>query len=116
MYCCIDYFYSSRRRHTICALVSGVQTFALPIWSLVVEFVGIEEQAYSLRQDLIKEMNQHIADTVSDREPFIWILEKLSNEISRRKFEHPFRFKYVPVRSEGGRVGKDGVSTCRSRW
>src|SRR3546814_7199005 len=38
-------------------------------WSLVVEFVGIEEQAYSLRQDLIKEMNQHIADTVSDREP-----------------------------------------------
>src|SRR3546814_8383465 len=58
-------------------------------WSLVVEFVGIEEQAYSLRQDLIKEMNQHIADTVSDREPFIWILEKLSNEISRRKFEHP---------------------------
>src|SRR3546814_9428862 len=28
MYC----FFSSRRRHTMCALVTGVQTCALPIW------------------------------------------------------------------------------------
>src|SRR3546814_6412734 len=26
-------FFSSRRRHTICALVTGVQTCALPIWT-----------------------------------------------------------------------------------
>src|SRR3546814_16897650 len=33
---CIDavirFFFSSRRRHTSCALVTGVQTCALPIW------------------------------------------------------------------------------------
>src|SRR3546814_7854859 len=29
MFC---FFFSSRRRHTICALVTGVQTCALPIW------------------------------------------------------------------------------------
>src|SRR3546814_5342767 len=29
-----EYFYSSRRRHTRCALVPGVQTYALPISSL----------------------------------------------------------------------------------
>src|SRR3546814_20875580 len=31
--CCDDlyFFFSSRRRHTICALVTGVQTCALPI-------------------------------------------------------------------------------------
>src|SRR3546814_18519347 len=29
MLCC--FFYSNRRRHTSCALVTGVQTFALPI-------------------------------------------------------------------------------------
>src|SRR3546814_4801433 len=29
MYC---FFFSSRRRHTRCALVTGVQTCALPIW------------------------------------------------------------------------------------
>src|SRR3546814_4748664 len=30
----IDFFFSSRRRHTRCALVTGVQTCALPIWDL----------------------------------------------------------------------------------
>src|SRR3546814_4822482 len=29
------FFFSSRRRHTRCALVTGVQTCALPIWRLV---------------------------------------------------------------------------------
>src|SRR3546814_14486682 len=32
---CILFFFSSRRRHTRCALVTGVQTCALPISSLV---------------------------------------------------------------------------------
>src|SRR3546814_9736558 len=30
----VFFFFSSRRRHTRCALVTGVQTCALPIWSL----------------------------------------------------------------------------------
>src|SRR3546814_1168927 len=30
---CVFFFFSSRRRHTRCALVTGVQTCALPIWS-----------------------------------------------------------------------------------
>src|SRR3546814_1459976 len=29
--CCFCFFFSSRRRHTRCALVTGVQTCALPI-------------------------------------------------------------------------------------
>src|SRR3546814_6278087 len=31
LYFCVLFFFSSRRRHTICALVTGVQTCALPI-------------------------------------------------------------------------------------
>src|SRR3546814_1571071 len=31
MRCCFIFFFSSRRRHTRCALVTGVQTCALPI-------------------------------------------------------------------------------------
>src|SRR3546814_4270739 len=31
--CVIVLFFSSRRRHTRCALVTGLQTCALPIWS-----------------------------------------------------------------------------------
>src|SRR3546814_3412988 len=30
--CSMEFFFSSRRRHTRCALVTGVQTCALPIW------------------------------------------------------------------------------------
>src|SRR3546814_387676 len=30
------FFFSSRRRHTRCALVTGVQTCALPIWALTI--------------------------------------------------------------------------------
>src|SRR3546814_4993687 len=31
IYCCVLFCFSSRRRHTRCALVTGVQTCALPI-------------------------------------------------------------------------------------
>src|SRR3546814_2402473 len=34
---CLFFFFSSRRRHTRCALVTGVQTCALPIFSNVFE-------------------------------------------------------------------------------
>src|SRR3546814_9000579 len=32
LYLCLVFFFSSRRRHTRCALVTGVQTCALPIF------------------------------------------------------------------------------------
>src|SRR3546814_4625916 len=38
------FFFSSRRRHTRCALVTGVQTCALPIYHPVIE-IAIEEDA-----------------------------------------------------------------------
>src|SRR3546814_9230145 len=44
---CFVFFFSSRRRHTRCALVTGVQTCALPIYSPVKEialhadFIGV---------------------------------------------------------------------------
>src|SRR3546814_14771593 len=41
---CEIFFFSSRRRHTRCALVTGVQTCALPI------SVGRDPRAYSRRQ------------------------------------------------------------------
>src|SRR3546814_8960210 len=39
-YACNCFCFSSRRRHTICALVTGVQTCALPIFDNDVEAVG----------------------------------------------------------------------------
>src|SRR3546814_4146110 len=39
----LNFFFSSRRRHTRCALVTGVQTCALPI-SVIPEGVGMNPQ------------------------------------------------------------------------
>src|SRR3546814_3115486 len=39
-YCVVLFFFSSRRRHTRCALVTGVQTCALPIC-----FISTDDQA-----------------------------------------------------------------------
>src|SRR3546814_3862221 len=36
----VCFFFSSRRRHTRCALVTGVQTCALPIWLSPVAVFG----------------------------------------------------------------------------
>src|SRR3546814_676087 len=34
-FCLVSFFFSSRRRHTRCALVTGVQTCALPIYTVI---------------------------------------------------------------------------------
>src|SRR3546814_2821436 len=41
MFFCLIFFFSSRRRHTICALVTGVQTCALPICARARRFVHL---------------------------------------------------------------------------
>src|SRR3546814_6234863 len=47
MLCCfygVFFFFSSRRRHTRCALVTGVQTCALPICLVLKEQGWLEEE------------------------------------------------------------------------
>src|SRR3546814_1562959 len=69
----IFFFFSSRRRHTRCALVTGVQTCALPICSRPTPTAGGGATA-------------------------------------------GVRDAHSTSRSEERRVGKECVSTCRSRW
>src|SRR3546814_10407220 len=71
------FFFSSRRRHTRCALVTGVQTCALPIY-------------YASQIPWFDEA----------------FLEGSPHRPGGQYFD----------RSEGRRVGKECVSTCRSRW
>src|SRR3546814_1002846 len=47
IFVCVSVFFSSRRRHTRCALVTGVQTCALPI--LYLPFEHSEDMADQLR-------------------------------------------------------------------
>src|SRR3546814_5193603 len=80
------FFFSSRRRHTRCALVTGVQTCALPI------------------------CGPHAGDLcvnsgLSQRAVFCGGLDVSGARIAS-----------IWGRSEERRVGKECVSTCRSRW
>src|SRR3546814_6746653 len=85
------FFFSSRRRHTRCALVTGVQTCALPICSPA----------------------KVVCATRRKRK-----LVASSGAISPRKCRsRKMRFRSFSVsRSEERRGGKECVSTCRSRW
>src|SRR3546814_1030999 len=100
MFCCLllciflllfFFFFSSRRRHTRCALVTGVQTCALPI--LVADFA-----------DNIRRIRA-LADSI-DRDTSTSRIVTLQNAGARE----------IAQRSEERRVGKECVSTCRSRW
>src|SRR3546814_7675948 len=89
---CFVFFFSSRRRHTRCALVTGVQTCALPIFLRRRSGVPFERRlTYHLeaRHVLIRKSRSHPPGSTHG-----WPAE----------------------RSEERRVGKECVSTCRSRW
>src|SRR3546814_11288292 len=114
--CIYFFFFSSRRRHTRCALVTGVQTCALPISFLVRAFTAAFEDEYaglkispvSATPVLVLIMDPPPAD-------IIWgtaclIISMVPRVLTRKALSH------VSARSEERRVGKACVSTCRSRW
>src|SRR3546814_3927046 len=57
------FFFSSRRRHTRCALVTGVQTCALPIWTFAPKGIRTRRPAVlrTKRFSLSREKNQEKA-------------------------------------------------------
>src|SRR3546814_6329015 len=99
LYCC--FFFSSRRRHTRCALVTGVQTCALPIWWGENRLRHIAADLALV--DIPGRYNLYIGRTVAPHLPMTETSEIV-------------RSVCIIMRSEERRVGKECVSTCRSRW
>src|SRR3546814_2106218 len=97
------FFFSSRRRHTRCALVTGVQTCALPICALPGAAAAGPDLLQPRRMRLIQ------GDAVVVGELFA------GPDRADRLDEHA-RLLRVALRSEERRVGKECVSTCSSRW
>src|SRR3546814_7181241 len=93
------FFFSSRRRHTRCALVTGVQTCALPI-----SCCCSPEKASARR---------NCRDDCAKASGFLLCVLLRQNAAGGR-LTHELSFR--PLRSEERRVGKECVSTCRSRW
>src|SRR3546814_10510015 len=98
----VFFFFSSRRRHTRCALVTGVQTCALPI-------------LLSFLRQLAERTESSSSSTLRRR----FLLKGSSDGISsatRASGSSKLMKSWSWSRSEERRVGKECVSTCRSRW
>src|SRR3546814_2826103 len=103
------FFFSSRRRHTRCALVTGVQTCALPIFPAPQDRHQVSQAEGSLPA------GPGIATAPGDADarppsrqcimagPLAGAFTSIGNQESGN-------------RSEERRVGKEGVNTGRSRW
>src|SRR3546814_8648627 len=91
------FFFSSRRRHTRCALVTGVQTCALPI-SLSQD--GIDQVVNMVLYRSVQGLNRPRTEWLRREPPEAIVLFAIQ----------------LGNRSEERRVGKECVSTCRSRW
>src|SRR3546814_7847761 len=95
------FFFSSRRRHTRCALVTGVQTCALPI----LRFRDSRRYVDRLRDAQAKS---------GEKEAIIVARGTIGGNPAVAAV---FDFSFMGgSRSEERRVGKECVSTCRSRW
>src|SRR3546814_5679538 len=91
--CALFFFFSSRRRHTRCALVTGVQTCALPIYSketntmTMVEDISSSQNIFSTIIEAYKEifeLDLVEASLCGDSEQMRDILEKEdTNKIGR---------------------------------
>src|SRR3546814_18676435 len=89
-------FFSSRRRHTRCALVTGVQTCALPI-----------SYCDALQKQYADKTKEELAEAA--------IAVKVAGRIMLNRGSFMV-IQDMTGRSEERRVGKERVSTCRSRW
>src|SRR3546814_8139682 len=97
------FFFSSRRRHTRCALVTGVQTCALPIYL----GIGVDEWV---------RMEAHLVALKTQEGPRAEQQILLKEDVSRDAVANLETHEAELKRSEARRVGKECASTCRSRW
>src|SRR3546814_17933761 len=108
------FFFSSRRRHTSCALVTGVQTCALPIspsdrlFARVAGVLGHPEWPADPRFASNERRWEYL-------ETLVAMLEAVTGTRPRAHWQVALDAAGAP-RSEERRVGKECVGTCRSRW
>src|SRR3546814_10499739 len=101
---CYCFYFSTRRRLTRVALVTGVQTCGLPIY-LGVGYSSLRLWS-ELRPDYVK-IDRHFIDGIHQdalKREFVGSILKIA------------RASRAQVRSEESRVGKECVSTFRCRW
>lgn len=66
-------------------------------WHLLCKFAEIDTDQGAFIDDLLAEMNSHIAETDGSRLPWVWIMEILLSEIDANRFDHSFCWGHVQV-------------------
>src|SRR3546814_3084826 len=102
----ICFFFSSRRRHTRCALVTGVQTCALPI-SSISQQISVHHKG-----DIVSDVIDGAFTVVDGLAQII----EARDEMKAITLSDAEQHVLARARSEERRVGKEGDSTCRSWW
>src|SRR3546814_11843976 len=132
----LSFVFSSRSRHTSCALVTGVQTCALPILvaaarggnGMPANMAGLSRTASAsdlkVEADWLRTIGFKPENIVHDLG--IFVPEGHSAGVAPERVFRDGQFTYIDYganadalnegRSEERRVGKECVSTCRSRW
>ena len=72
--------------------MAGNYAFILMSWRFLCDFAGIDISTGSFTPSVLKEMNAHIKETHSDREPWVWIMEVIAGEIDANNFRYPYVF------------------------
>src|SRR3546814_16925943 len=124
--CCVmAVVFSSRRRHTRCALVTGVQTCALPILAVLddhrvaIATLAPGKQYFAVTGAFDRRpvrgciINPFVRSDLVQYRMLATIGKARADacKVHRRSDEC-----FAHARSEERRVGKECVSTCRSRW
>src|SRR3546814_12442843 len=121
------FFFSSRRRHTRCALVTGVQTCALPIYTGAFHLAGRAVTMPSRRLLLVALIafaaaiagvfvGRMVSDAPKANETELHALLHGELDLTTGQDAKLERIEADFSRSEERRVGKECVYTCRRRW
>src|SRR3546814_14107841 len=116
--CVVFFFFSSRRRHTRCALVTGVQTCALPIYRARFHRLGepLDRDVTLYEETEEKGFSVGVGKSHDRSLVIIATGDNSSTEVRFVSADDPTApLTLVSRRSEERSVGKEGVSTCRSR-
>src|SRR3546814_4635933 len=109
------FFFSSRRRHTRCALVTGVQTCALPI-SLARPGHAVYGAPTAKLAARTLNFCEFPETTMFQGSICALITPFRNGAVDEKSYEGFVDWQIGQGRSEERRVGKECVSTCRSRW
>src|SRR3546814_13798439 len=122
------FFFSSRRRQTRCALVTGVQTCALPIWFGIFQRKTLNNASFQSTEHLVAAIHAFTAAYNENAAPFVWRKREvrgtqLRNTIVNLRNSTIVTYTLVAglesrdagERSAARRAGKECDSTGRTR-